>query len=202
MALLRSGGGLPGEPSVGSHMLHSTCELPADGADYSQNHQHQRQQLDQGSEEVVKETYHVCRPGTGLFNVGLPGDRMPASTTVGTPAQRKLHIPAVDADAAGAAATGPWPGYTPIPVGKHCNWTAPIVTSIPDSQSRACTAPLPVSIPGFQYPAAMWKLDGPRGPEILFSYSVNKVRCARQSASSVCLSVFLRFLAVIVVSHT
>ena len=28
--------------------------------------------------------------------------------------------------------------------------------------------------PGFQYPAAMWKLDGPRGPEIIFSYSVNK----------------------------
>ena len=27
MALLRSGGGLPGEPTVGSHMLHSTCEL-------------------------------------------------------------------------------------------------------------------------------------------------------------------------------
>jgi hypothetical protein len=28
--------------------------------------------------------------------------------------------------------------------------------------------------PGFQYPAAMWKLDGPRGPEIIFSYSINK----------------------------
>ena len=24
---------------------------------------------------------------------------------------------------------------------------------------------------GFQYPGAMWKLDGPRGPEIIFSYS-------------------------------
>jgi hypothetical protein len=28
--------------------------------------------------------------------------------------------------------------------------------------------------PGFQYPAALWKLDGPRGPEIIFSYSINK----------------------------
>ena len=50
---------------------------------------------------------------------------------------------------------------------------------------------------GFQYPAAMWKLDGPRGPEILFSYSVNKVRCVRQT-SLLCL---LRFSAVFVVSH-
>ena len=24
--------------------------------------------------------------------------------------------------------------------------------------------------PGFQYPAAMWKMDGPKGPEIIFSY--------------------------------
>jgi hypothetical protein len=38
---------------------------------------------------------------------------------------------------------GPWPGYHPIPVGLHCNWSAPIVTTIPDSHSRACTAPLP-----------------------------------------------------------
>jgi hypothetical protein len=28
--------------------------------------------------------------------------------------------------------------------------------------------------PGFQYPSAMWRLDGPRGAEIIFSYSVNK----------------------------
>ena len=28
--------------------------------------------------------------------------------------------------------------------------------------------------PGFQYPGAMWKTDGPRGPEIIFSYSINK----------------------------
>jgi hypothetical protein len=25
-----------------------------------------------------------------------------------------------------------------------------------------------------QYPSAMWKLDGPRGGEIIFAYSVNK----------------------------
>lgn len=29
------------------------------------------------------------------------------------------------------------------PVGRHCNWTAQVVTSIPDSHSRACAAPLP-----------------------------------------------------------
>ena len=29
-------------------------------------------------------------------------------------------------------------------------------------------------LPGFQYPSAMWKLDGSRGPEIIFAYSVNK----------------------------
>ena len=28
--------------------------------------------------------------------------------------------------------------------------------------------------PGFQYPGAMWKTDGARGPEIIFSYSINK----------------------------
>jgi hypothetical protein len=39
--------------------------------------------------------------------------------------------------------TPPWPGYHPVPVGKHCNWTAPVATNIPDSHSRACTSVLP-----------------------------------------------------------
>ena len=33
--------------------------------------------------------------------------------------------------------------YHPVPVGRHCNWTAPVPTDIPDSHSRACAAPLP-----------------------------------------------------------
>eukprot|EP00041_Stephanoeca_diplocostata_P037478 m.1420498 g.1420498 ORF g.1420498 m.1420498 type:complete len:164 (+) comp25045_c1_seq36:1692-2183(+) len=34
-------------------------------------------------------------------------------------------------------------GYHPVPVGRNCNWSAPVGTSIPDSHSRACSAPLP-----------------------------------------------------------
>jgi len=196
MALLRSGGQLAGQPTVGSKMLASTCVLG--GAEPQPQPQPQSQ--------PQPENYHVCRPGTGLFNAGLPGDRMP---------------PCADSAAGTTAGNGPWPGYHPVPVGRHCNWTQPVATSIPDSHSRACAAPLPdgrifligaqipkgrdpivLSIsqdgldfsevwavrhcaekacepryggpPGFQYPAAMWMLDGPRGPEILFSYSVNK----------------------------
>ena len=77
----------------------------------------------------------MCRPGTGLYNVGLPGDRMPAKSAE----PRRTD----GAATVGDAADEPWPGYHPIPVGRHCNWTAPIVTTIPDSHSRACTAPLP-----------------------------------------------------------
>ena len=191
MMLLRSGGALKGEPAVGPHMLFSTCELAVTAPAAAENN-----------------TYHACRPITGLYNVGLPGDAMPQ----GSPATEPVHV---------AGAPSPWPGYHPVPVGHHCNWSAPVVTTIPDSHSRACTAPLPdgrifmigaqiprgrdpivLSLskdgldwdqafavrhcdvasckprfggpPGFQYPAAMWKLDGPRGPEIIFSYSVRK----------------------------
>lgn len=195
MALLRGGGELPGEPAVGQHMLASSCVLPGPPP---------------SSRARNPETYHVCRPGTGLYNVGLPGDRMPTAAAAEAPELRR-----------GSAGDGPWPGYHPVPVGRHCNWTAPQVTNIPDSHSRACIAPLPDGsmfmigaqitkgrdpvvlswskdgldwskawavrncvetscqprfggYPGFQYPGAMWKLDGPRGPEIIFSYSVNK----------------------------
>eukprot|EP01052_Picozoa_sp_SAG31_P022090 SAG31_NODE_1741_length_7387_cov_6.330132_3_plen_353_part_00 len=190
ITLLRSGGVVPGEPPVGSRMLSSSCLLHdpvhPTGAKLSPLHH--------------EESYHVCRPGTGLWNVILPGDKMPEHNQF---------------------LSGPWPGYHPIPVRRRCNWTAQVVTSIPDSHSRACAAPLPdgrifmigaqiprgrdpiaLSIsedglewskvwavrncveqackprfggpPGFQYPGAMWKLDGVRGPEIIFSYSINK----------------------------
>jgi hypothetical protein len=201
--MLRSGGGLPGEPPVGSNMLASTCELP-------------RVMTEDGvaSPLLQTEQYHACRPGTGIFNVGLPADRMPSKSLV--PGGRETLSTV-------AAEGGPWPGYRPIPVGKHCNWSAPVVTNIPDSHSRACTAPLPdgrifmigAQIPhgrdpivlsissdglnfsrawavrhcptadktckprfggpaGFQYPSAAWTLVGKRGPEIMFSYSINK----------------------------
>ena len=129
MALLRSGGELPGEPEVGQHMLASSCEIG--GAEPPPPPSH--------------ESYHVCRPGTGLFNVGLPGDRMPtakpaSSSQSQSPDPSQSPSPLQSQSQSGA---GPWPGYHPIPVGRHCNWTAPVVTNIPDSHSRACTAPLP-----------------------------------------------------------
>jgi hypothetical protein len=190
MLLLRAG-----NDGAGQHMLASSCELDAPAAAATAPPEPERQ--------------HTCRPITGLFNAGLPGDRMP--------------VPPVAAFKGGdrTAPPTPWPGYHPIPVGKRCNWSAPTPTSIPDSHSRACTAPLPdgrvfmvgaqipagrdplvLSLsengldwstayavrvcdeasckprfggpPGFQYPAALWKLDGPRGPEIIFSYSINR----------------------------
>lgn len=76
-------------------------------------------------------TMHFCRPGTGIFNVALPGDVMPRNTATAQPW------------AAVGTAAGPWPGYHPVPVGRRCNWTAPVATNIPDSKSRACAAPLP-----------------------------------------------------------
>ena len=81
----------------------------------------------------TNETMHFCRPGTGLFNAGLPGDKMPWAPTA---AQRQRA-------GGSTGGTGPWPGYHPVPVGHSCNWTAPYFTTIPDSHSRACTAPLP-----------------------------------------------------------
>jgi hypothetical protein len=86
----------------------------------------------------------VCRPGTGLWNVGLPSDRMPApsqapeaSTGVGAEPRRELQ---------GGSATGPWPGYHPVPVGTHCNWSAAVYTNIPDGHSRAHGARFPAGI--------------------------------------------------------
>jgi hypothetical protein len=198
----------PGDGYAGTHMLASTCVL-----------KHSPSQPIRAAHAVpaTPEPQHVCRPGTGLWNTGLPGDRMP------TGALGASHLM--------QAGAGPWPGYRPIPVGRHCNWTEPVATTIPDSNTRACTAPLPDGriflvgnqisrgrdpltlsiskdglnfnevyalrhcganstdgtdvdcrprfsgggkLPGFQYPSAMWRLHGPRGPEILFSYSVNK----------------------------
>ena len=80
---------------------------------------------------ATQEVQHVCRPGTGLYNTGLPGDRMPPSHVAATSVSSTSVMVGVD---------GPWPGYRPIPVGRHCNWTEPVATSIPDSNSRACTA--------------------------------------------------------------
>ena len=94
------------------HLLASNCKLPGGAPEPT----------------PTNATMHFCRPGTGLFNAGLPGDRMPSA-----------HAAA----RARAAAGGPWPGYHPVPVGRSCNWTAPYFTTIPDSHSRACTAPLP-----------------------------------------------------------
>lgn len=194
-------------------MLSSTCVLP-------ESPLHARS-VAARAVLAKEELQHVCRPGTGLYNTGLPGDRMPpkAATSVSS-----ASVMTFDGE-------GPWPGYRPIPVGRHCNWTEPVATTIPDSNSRACTAPLPDGriflvgsqiphgrdplvlsisndglnfsevyalrhcvanntngtdvdchprfsgggkLPGFQYPSAMWKMDGPRGAEILFAYSVNK----------------------------
>ena len=55
VALLRSGGALPGEAPVGSHMLASSCELAGGVAP-----------------GPPPTSYHACRPGTGLFNVVPP----------------------------------------------------------------------------------------------------------------------------------
>ena len=180
---------------------------------------------------VARELQHVCRPGTGLYNTGLPGDRMLSNAATRTTSASSTSVGIEAFNQYENRSSQPWPGYKPIPVGRRCNWTEPVATSIPDSNSRACTAPLPDGriflvgnqissgrdplvlsiskdgldfsevyalrhcaanstdgtdvkchprfggggkLPGFQYPSAMWKLDGPRGPEILFSYSVNK----------------------------
>lgn len=199
--LLRTGG----RAKAGPHMLASTCVLDRDVLN------------DHASKSPTLQRYHVCRPGTGLFNAGLPGDSMPINTTsISTTARSVSHST--------LTSPGPWPGYHPVPVGHRCNWSAATATTIPDSGSRACVAPLPDGrifmvgaqiptgrdplvlsishdglnfskafalrhcahppcqprfggkgkVPGFQYPAAMWRLDAAGGPEIIFSYSINK----------------------------
>jgi len=74
MALLRGGGELPGEPAVGQHMLASSCVLRG---------------APPPSRVKNPETYHVCRPGTGLFKAGLPGDRMPTAAAAEAPERRR-----------------------------------------------------------------------------------------------------------------
>eukprot|EP00039_Didymoeca_costata_P002669 m.61823 g.61823 ORF g.61823 m.61823 type:complete len:517 (+) comp11453_c0_seq1:136-1686(+) len=172
MLLLRAGGPMPYGAPHG--MLASSCDFD-----------------NVPPPPAGKQMMHFCRPITGIFNVGLPYDKMP----------EKTHPSALNDIAT-------------------CNWSSPIGTSIPDSGSRACTAPLPdgrifligaqiptgrdpivlslsddgltfdkawavrvcVSAdcepryggpPGFQYPAAMWNLNTSE-PEIIFSYSINK----------------------------
>jgi hypothetical protein len=125
--LLRSGGKHSGLQGI----LSSTCEL-----NYTAP-----------TPPPGQERIHICRPGTGIFNVALPGDRMPHQPPTATTRGVGLRDDDVGrADGVrGAAdpAEPPWPGYKPVPVGRHCNWTAPVPTDIPDSHSRACTAPLP-----------------------------------------------------------
>ena len=111
-------------------MLSSTCVLPESPSSHTQ------------SVPAKKELQHVCRPGTGLYNTGLPGDTMPhvKAATGAAPSTSSTSVMVVDSDGDDG---GPWPGYRPIPVGRHCNWTEPVATTIPDSNTRACTAPLP-----------------------------------------------------------
>ena len=68
MSLLRSG--QTPDPHKDPHMLYSSCELTGE-AESQQRH-------------AGGETYHVCRPGTGLYNMGLPGDHMPAKSEPST----------------------------------------------------------------------------------------------------------------------
>eukprot|EP00041_Stephanoeca_diplocostata_P037482 m.1420637 g.1420637 ORF g.1420637 m.1420637 type:complete len:210 (+) comp25045_c1_seq46:290-919(+) len=62
MMLLRAGGAMPFGAPPG--MLASTCVLEGAAPD----------------PPPQPETMHFCRPITGIFNVGLPGDRMPKNT--------------------------------------------------------------------------------------------------------------------------
>jgi hypothetical protein len=87
ITMLRSGGALPGEPSVGSYMLASTCLLDDSIVATLQ------------VKSLAAATYHVCRPGTGLWNVALPGDTMP-STSASASVGEKV-----------SSSAGPWPGY-------------------------------------------------------------------------------------------
>ena len=88
----------PGDGYAGGYMLSSTCVLPdsppptrAPSAPHAAPVTQELQQQ------------HVCRPGTGLYNTGLPGDRMPPSS-----AATRVFPSSVHANA--RAGAGPWPG--------------------------------------------------------------------------------------------
>jgi hypothetical protein len=88
----------PGDGYAGAHMLASTCVL-SDSSSLPVR-------VPSVAHTALKahEQQHVCRPGTGLYNTGLPGDRMPPSRSdaASTPAT------IVQADVGGE----PWPGKT------------------------------------------------------------------------------------------
>lgn len=104
ITMLRTGGSLPGEPSVGSYMLSSTCLL-----DDSSAATHQLK-------PSAAATYHVCRPGTGLWNVVLPGDTMPShqAPSAQPPMPRAISTSSSAAGEKVAQSAGPWPGYHPM----------------------------------------------------------------------------------------
>ena len=66
----------PGDGYAGTHMLASTCVL-----------KHSPSQPIRAAHAVpaTPEPQHVCRPGTGLWNTGLPGDRMPTVGEIKAP---------------------------------------------------------------------------------------------------------------------
>ncbi len=99
ITMLRTGGSLPGEPPVGSFMLASTCLL--DDATVAER-----------GKSAVASTYHVCRPGTGLYNVALPGDTMPSYQAPVT--QQRVGSASTSAREIVSPAAGPWPGYHPM----------------------------------------------------------------------------------------
>lgn len=109
ITLLRTGGALPGEPPVGSHMLASTCVLDNSNTLTSPSSRSASLQMKLASTA----TYHVCRPGTGLWNVVLPGDSMPShmQASIATP-----EAPGVGTGGGTNATTRnePWPGYKPM----------------------------------------------------------------------------------------
>lgn len=109
ITLLRTGGSLPGEPPVGSHMLASTCLL-----DDSITATTARDAAVAQVASSMTTTYHVCRPGTGLWNVALPGDKMPLYKAEEQVAQSlQTAIGAADIGEA-TERSGPWPGYHPM----------------------------------------------------------------------------------------
>ena len=113
-----------GESHVGHAMLASTCELET-GAE--------------PDPPPPNETMHFCRPGTGLYNAGLVGDRMPQNGQQQQQLQQQRERRQQEGkeeggsgseDGKGGQPQPPWPGYHPVPVGRHCNWTTPVVTNV------------------------------------------------------------------------
>lgn len=113
-----------GESHVGHAMLASTCELET-GAE--------------PDPPPPNETMHFCRPGTGLYNAGLVGDRMPQNGHQQLQLQQQRERRQQEGkeeggsgseDGKGGQPQPPWPGYHPVPVGRHCNWTTPVVTNV------------------------------------------------------------------------